>query len=95
VKLGFTDGLNVIRADKFDGKIHGPCKQSCIRLGLEGMFGAVSGSPVGARGHGYLEHAEGIADVLAIQCLPGIRECKRDSILPSRESLEGPEIDIE
>jgi len=63
VKLGFTDGLNVIRADNSMGK--STVMQAIVySLGLEGMFGPSQEVPLAHAVTDYLEHAEGIADVL-------------------------------
>jgi predicted nucleic acid-binding Zn-ribbon protein len=63
VKLAFTDGLNVIRADNSMGK--STVMQAIVySLGLEGMFGPSQEVPLAHAVTDYLEHAEGIADVL-------------------------------
>jgi hypothetical protein len=63
VKLDFTDGLNVIRADNSMGK--STVMQSIVYgLGLEGMFGPSQEVPLAHVVTDYLEHGSGIATVL-------------------------------
>lgn len=92
VKLGFMDGLNVIRADNSMGK--STVMQAIVyALGLEGMFGPSQEVPLAHAVTDYLEHAEGIANILESNVYLEF-ENAGDSRLPSREPLKGPEIDI-
>jgi len=63
VKLDFTDGLNIIRADNSMGK--STVMQSIVyALGLEGMFGPSQDVPLAHVVTDYLEHPHGVTNVI-------------------------------